>query len=64
MLPIPERLPSSLEQSISALERSDVIRSGMGSMLFGAVLAVRRAELETFSEAGPDEIVAAHRWRY
>jgi glutamine synthetase len=58
------RLPSSLEQSLAALERSDVIRSAMGEMLFGAVLAVRRAELETFSEADPEEIVAAHRWRY
>jgi glutamine synthetase len=59
-----ERLPESLDRSITALERSDVIRAAMGEMLFGAVLAVRRAELETFSEADPDTIVAAHRWRY
>jgi glutamine synthetase len=59
-----ERLPSSLEQSISALERSEVIRSAMGDLLFDAVLAVRRAELETFREATPDAVLAAHRWRY
>jgi glutamine synthetase len=59
-----DRLPSSLEHSISALERSDVIRSAMGEMLFGAVLAVRRAELESFREADPGTILAAHRWRY
>jgi glutamine synthetase len=58
------RLPSSLEQSISALERSDVIRPAMGDMLFGAVLAVRRAELEAFREADLNTVVAAHRWRY
>ena len=59
-----ERLPGSLDASISALERSEVIRSAMGPMLFGALLAVRRAELETFKDADPDAVVAAHRWRY
>jgi glutamine synthetase len=59
-----ERLPSSLEQSISALEGSDVIRSAMGDMLFGAVLAVRRAELDSFREADLGTILASHRWRY
>jgi glutamine synthetase len=59
-----DRLPSTLEQSISALERSDVIRPAMGDMLFGAVLAVRRAEHEAFREADLDTVVAAHRWRY
>jgi glutamine synthetase len=58
------RLPSSLEQSISAFERSEVIGSAMGEMLFGAVLAVRRAELEAFRETDREAILAAHRWRY
>jgi glutamine synthetase len=40
------------------------MRSAMGPMLFDAVLAVRRAELETFKEADPDAVIAAHRWRY
>jgi glutamine synthetase len=59
-----ERLPSSLEQSISAFERSGVIGSAMGDPLFGAVLAVRRAELETFRETDPDALLGEHRWRY
>jgi glutamine synthetase len=59
-----ERLPRSLDISISALEQSQPIRSAMGPMLFDAVLAVRRAELETFEDADPDAVIAAHRWRY
>jgi glutamine synthetase len=59
-----ERLPRSLDLSISALEQSDTIRSAMGPMLFDALLAVRRAELETFKEADADAVLAAHRWRY
>src|SRR5262249_49103812 len=59
-----ERLPESLDLSILALERSDVIRAAMGKTLFDAVLAVRRAELETFRDEGPDTVLAAHRWRY
>jgi glutamine synthetase len=58
------RLPTSLGASIAALERSEPIRAAMGAMLFDAVLAVRRAELETFGEADADTILAAHRWRY
>jgi glutamine synthetase len=59
-----ERLPTSLEQSISALERSELIRRAMGDMLFDAVLAVRRAELEAFGPADTDTVLDAHRWRY
>ena len=59
-----ERLPRSLDVSISALEQSTPLRSAMGAMLFDAVLAVRRAELEAFKDADPDTVVAAHRWRY
>jgi hypothetical protein len=32
--------------------------------LFGPFTAVRRAEAELFAGQEPDEIVAAHRWRY
>ena len=59
-----ERLPRSLDLSISALEQSDAIRSAMGPILFDAFLAVRRAELETFKDADADAVLAAHRWRY
>ena len=58
------RLPQSVEEAVSHLEKSEVIRDAMGPMLFGPFLAVRRAEAEAFAGQDPDEIVAAHRWRY
>jgi glutamine synthetase len=59
-----ERLPASLEHSLSALEQSELIRQAMGDMLFDALLAVRRAELESFGQADPEAVLDAHRWRY
>jgi glutamine synthetase len=58
------RLPESLDESVAHLEKSDVLREAMGSTLFGAFLAVRRAEIELFVGEDPDTIAAAHRWRY
>jgi len=59
-----ERLPTALDQSLGALEQSKVIPEAMGPMLFDAFLAVRRAEWETFGDAEPAHVAAAHRWRY
>jgi glutamine synthetase len=58
------RLPRSVEEALSHLEKSDILREAMGPMLFGPFTAVRRAEAEAFADQEPDEIVAAHRWRY
>jgi glutamine synthetase len=58
------QLPQSLEEALSNLEKSDVLRDAMGPMLFSPFAAVRRAEAEAFAGQEPDEIVAAHRWRY
>jgi glutamine synthetase len=58
------RLPRSVEEAVSHLEKSDVLRDAMGPMLFGPFAAVRRAEAEAFAGQEPEEIVAAHRWRY
>jgi glutamine synthetase len=58
------RLPQSVEEAVDNLEKSEVIRDAMGPMLFGPFVAVRRAEAEAFAGMEPDEIVAAHRWRY
>ncbi len=58
------RLPQSLDEALSNLEKSEVLRDAMGPMLFGPFTAVRRAEAEAFAGLDPDEIVAAHRWRY
>jgi glutamine synthetase len=59
-----QRLPQSVEEALSHLEKSDVLRDAMGPMLFGPFTAVRRAEAEAFADQEPDEIAAAHRWRY
>jgi glutamine synthetase len=59
-----QRLPQSVEEALSHLEKSDVLRDAMGPMLFGPFVAIRRAEAEAFAGQEPEEIVAAHRWRY
>lgn len=59
-----QRLPQSVEEALSNLEKSDVLRDAMGPMLFGPFAAVRRAEAEAFADLEPEKIVAAHRWRY
>jgi glutamine synthetase len=58
------RLPRSVEEALSHLEKSDLLREAMGPMLFGPFTAVRRAEAEEFEGLDADEVVAAHRWRY
>jgi glutamine synthetase len=58
------RLPQSVEEAVAHLEKSDVLRDAMGPMLFSPFVAVRRAEAEAFEGQSPEEIAAAHRWRY
>ncbi|HEY1331890.1 MAG TPA: glutamine synthetase family protein [Actinomycetota bacterium] len=58
------RLPSSLADAVSNLERSDVLVEAMGPTLFNSFTAVRKGESETFAGKDPEEIAAAHRWRY
>jgi glutamine synthetase len=58
------RLPKSVEEAVSNLEESKVLREAMGDVLFNAFVSVRRAEVELFADKNAEEIVAAHRWRY
>ncbi|MFH8346613.1 glutamine synthetase family protein [Streptomyces sp. NPDC018045] len=58
------RLPSSLTEATDRLAESTVLREAMGEVLYGAVVAVRRAEAAHFADSEPDEIAAATRWRY
>ncbi|MFG2194132.1 glutamine synthetase family protein [Streptomyces sp. NPDC048639] len=58
------RLPMSLPEALRHFEDSAVLREALGEALFGAVAAVRRAEVELFAGAGPEHIAAATRWRY
>jgi glutamine synthetase len=59
-----QRLPQTLEDALAHLEKSDILRDAMGPMLFGPFTAVRRAEAEAFAGQEPEDIAAAHRWRY
>ncbi|MEO3753475.1 glutamine synthetase family protein [Streptomyces sp. B6B3] len=60
----PPRLPESLAEALRHFEDSAVLREALGEPLFGAVAAVRRAEIELFADATPREIAAATRARY
>ncbi|SOD64856.1 glutamine synthetase [Streptomyces zhaozhouensis] len=58
------RLPTELPAAIGQLADSAVLREAMGEELLGAVLAVRRAEVELFASTTPEELVEATRDRY
>jgi glutamine synthetase len=58
------RLPTTLEEAVSSFERSEVLAEAMGPTLFHSFAAVRKAESEAFAGKEPEEIAAAHRWRY
>ncbi|MDX3093809.1 glutamine synthetase family protein [Streptomyces sp. ME01-24h] len=59
-----ERLPTTLGEAVGHLVRSDVLREALGEALFGAVVAVRRAESQALAGYGPAELVEATRWRW
>jgi glutamine synthetase len=59
-----QRLPRSLEQALTCLDGSKVIREAMGPALYGAFVAVRRAESEAFGGNDADTVANALRWRY
>jgi glutamine synthetase len=59
-----QRLPQSVEEAVAHLEKSDVLRDAMGPKLFSPFVAVRRAEAEAFEGQSPEDVAAAHRWRY
>ncbi|MGW1891819.1 glutamine synthetase [Streptomyces sp. NPDC002004] len=58
------RLPETLDEATARFEASETLRTAMGEVLHGAVVAVRRAEAEDFAGRSPQEITAATRWRY
>ncbi len=59
-----ERLPASLPEAVDAFEKSALLRQALGSELYEAVLAVRRAEAELFAGRTDADVVEAVRWRY
>ncbi|MEU2158255.1 glutamine synthetase family protein [Streptomyces sp. NPDC019396] len=57
--PAPARLPRTLPEALSHFDRSDMLRGALGEVLFEAVAAVRRAEIELFDGKSPQEIADA-----
>lgn len=58
------RLPTSAAEALERFERSGVLREAMGDPLFEAFAAVRRAEIELFASAAPQDAADAVRGRY
>lgn len=59
-----EQLPGSLADAVLRFRQSSVLLEAMGQELFGAVIATREKEVESFSAMTTDEAVRAHTWRY
>jgi glutamine synthetase len=57
-------LPSSLADSVAAFEADEVFGESFGIEFVNTIATVRRAEIELFADAGPEEIVARSRWKY
>jgi glutamine synthetase len=58
------RLPEQLGDAVDAFAADKVLNDAFGPLLTETLLAVRRAEIDRFAEASPEEIVAATRWRH
>lgn len=59
-----KRLPTSLSEAVAHLVRNAPLKEALGEALFGAVVAVRRAESEALADHGPAELAEATRWRW
>ncbi|MFD3453567.1 glutamine synthetase family protein [Streptomyces sp. NPDC058691] len=59
-----ERLPTSLSEALGHFVRDDALREALGEELWGAIVAVRRAESGALAELGPGELAEATRWRW
>lgn len=57
-------LPATPAQAQAALMASAPVREALGEPLLAAFLAVRRSDAAAAEGLSPDEVVAAHRWRY
>ena len=58
------RLPTTLHAATDAFEADEVLAKALGETLAATIIDLRRAEVERFAGATPEEIVAAARWRY
>ena len=58
------RLESSQSAALDALERSAIARDILGGALLGALVAVRRHEVDTAASASPEELVKRFRFAW
>jgi glutamine synthetase len=63
-LPDAPRLPATLDAAVDAFAADAMLREALGTTLFDAVVAVRRAEAARFRDSDPEEVAAALRWVY
>ncbi|MFJ8911812.1 glutamine synthetase family protein [Amycolatopsis sp. NPDC102389] len=59
-----ERLPLRLEDAVAAFEADKDLTAAFGPPLATTFVDVRRAEIERFALASPEEITEAQRWRH
>jgi glutamine synthetase len=57
-------LPDSLQVATDAFAADEVLAMALGSELATTIVDLRRAEIERFADASPEEIVLAARWKY
>ncbi|SEK96141.1 glutamine synthetase family protein [Streptacidiphilus jiangxiensis] len=60
----PARLPTGLDETLTAFRASTVLRDALGDVLFEAVAAVRAAENAAYGGQPSGAVIAATRWRY
>jgi glutamine synthetase len=58
------RLPDTADEQIAAVTGSAPVRSALGDDVVGAWSAVRRGDAAAVRGMEPEDVVAAHRWRY
>ena len=58
------RLPETAEDAVAAVRLSAPVRDALGDDLVGAWTAVRRGDADAARGMSPEDIVAAHRYRY
>ena len=57
-------LPHTLAEVTDAFEADDVLAEALGTELATTIVDLRRAEVERFADASPDDLAAAARWKY
>jgi glutamine synthetase len=57
-------LPTSLAAVADAFEADDVLAAALGPELAATIVDLRRAEVDRFADASPEDLAAAARWKY